>query len=194
LNDCDPNANCTDLEGSFSCACKSGFLGDGNTCTDVDECEEVGAGVLCDLSAETCVNTDGSYTCQSLGTGLVCQTAGDTSSGSLSLSGVFTGAPVMVNSCETADANAVWFRYTATVSGLHTLSATHTSAVLSAGTEVAVYGSCNLDAELLFCGTTAGLNFEDDVAMDSGNTYYIMVHTGSTMPYISNPSVSVTSP
>ena len=29
---CDANAMCTELHGSFSCACNSGFSGDGFTC------------------------------------------------------------------------------------------------------------------------------------------------------------------
>ena len=31
-NDCDVNANCTNTEGSFTCACRSGYKGDGKTC------------------------------------------------------------------------------------------------------------------------------------------------------------------
>ena len=29
---CNGNANCTNSDGSFSCACKQGFTGDGTTC------------------------------------------------------------------------------------------------------------------------------------------------------------------
>lgn len=29
---CDENADCTNTEGSYSCACKIGFTGDGTTC------------------------------------------------------------------------------------------------------------------------------------------------------------------
>ena len=31
--DCDVNAVCTDTYGSFTCTCKAGFEGDGETCT-----------------------------------------------------------------------------------------------------------------------------------------------------------------
>lgn len=31
-DDCDPNATCTNLPGSFDCACDDGFVGDGRTC------------------------------------------------------------------------------------------------------------------------------------------------------------------
>ena len=31
-NPCDTNAMCTDVPGSFTCACNSGFSGDGFTC------------------------------------------------------------------------------------------------------------------------------------------------------------------
>ena len=37
-NNCDTNAACTDTDGSFSCACKSGYAGDGVSCANIDEC------------------------------------------------------------------------------------------------------------------------------------------------------------
>ena len=32
-NECDPNALCTNMEGSYVCRCKKGFTGNGWTCT-----------------------------------------------------------------------------------------------------------------------------------------------------------------
>ena len=32
-NKCDANANCTNIVGSYSCTCKTGFSGDGFNCT-----------------------------------------------------------------------------------------------------------------------------------------------------------------
>ena len=32
-NECDPNALCTNVEGSYVCRCKKGFTGNGSTCT-----------------------------------------------------------------------------------------------------------------------------------------------------------------
>ena len=32
-DDCDVNAECTNTDGSYTCGCKSGFYGDGTTCT-----------------------------------------------------------------------------------------------------------------------------------------------------------------
>ena len=32
-HNCDVNAVCTDTDGSFTCACNSGYSGDGTTCT-----------------------------------------------------------------------------------------------------------------------------------------------------------------
>lgn len=32
-NECDPNAWCTNTEGSYSCRCIRGFKGDGKNCT-----------------------------------------------------------------------------------------------------------------------------------------------------------------
>ena len=33
MDDCHDNAVCTDTDGLFTCACKSGYSGDGKTCT-----------------------------------------------------------------------------------------------------------------------------------------------------------------
>ena len=38
-NDCDANADCTNTVGSFECACKDGFSGDGVQCDDINECD-----------------------------------------------------------------------------------------------------------------------------------------------------------
>ena len=32
-NNCDENADCTNIDGSFTCACKPGWGGDGRTCS-----------------------------------------------------------------------------------------------------------------------------------------------------------------
>ena len=59
--DCDPYALCTNTEGSRLCECNSGFLGDGETCTDIDECAVENG--YCSLYA-TCTNTMGSRECE----------------------------------------------------------------------------------------------------------------------------------
>ena len=46
--------------GSFTCTCKSGYTGDGTTCTDIGECAENSDN--CDVNA-VCTNTDGGFTC-----------------------------------------------------------------------------------------------------------------------------------
>ena len=63
-HNCDANADCTNVDGSFTCACSSGYTSqgaeEGIEC-DADEC------VLdideCDLSISVCVDNVGSYTC-----------------------------------------------------------------------------------------------------------------------------------
>ncbi|XP_065179897.1 fibrillin-2-like [Sycon ciliatum] len=57
---CDTNAVCLDSPGAYSCVCKSGFSGDGNMCSDIDECDRYPP--YCGPYA-TCQNTEGSYVC-----------------------------------------------------------------------------------------------------------------------------------
>ncbi|XP_077972829.1 uncharacterized protein LOC120338513 [Styela clava] len=71
---CHADAICTNNEGSFACACKSGYTGDGQTCNDTTQCTSVDS-TLCGLHA-TCEDTPGSYSCTCdsgfLGDGAVC--------------------------------------------------------------------------------------------------------------------------
>ena len=53
LNDCDPNATCTDTPGGYTCACNAGFDGDGFTCLSGDP---DGDGIL--SSDEVILGTD----------------------------------------------------------------------------------------------------------------------------------------
>lgn len=91
-HDCDPNALCTNTVGSFTCACKGGYEGDGKacaatgcdpgftksgaSCVDINEC--TGGSHGCDANA-TCTNSVGSHTCTCkagyTGDGATCQAA-----------------------------------------------------------------------------------------------------------------------
>lgn len=58
---CDILATCTRVDDSHTCACNTGYTGNGITCTDLDECLN-STDNNCDTSA-TCLNNVGSYTC-----------------------------------------------------------------------------------------------------------------------------------
>ncbi|MFY1831986.1 FG-GAP-like repeat-containing protein [Myxococcus fulvus] len=57
-DNCNENATCTNIGGSFTCACNAGYEGDGVTCTNIDEC----AANPC-LNGGTCTDGVNSYTC-----------------------------------------------------------------------------------------------------------------------------------
>ena len=91
LPPCVANATCTDKPGSYTCACDSGYSGDGNTggagCADVDECATGTSG--CSPNA-TCINTVGSATCVCkagfTGDGKTCNDVDECSNGSANCS------------------------------------------------------------------------------------------------------------
>ncbi|XP_020600954.1 uncharacterized protein LOC110040108 isoform X2 [Orbicella faveolata] len=59
-HNCDVNADCVNTVGSYSCMCKAGYTGDGQTCNDVDECST--SSHSCDVNA-VCNNTPASHNC-----------------------------------------------------------------------------------------------------------------------------------
>lgn len=59
---CDSNALCSDTVGSFSCRCNLGYITNGSSCIDVDECAIPENQRRCDAKA-ACENIDGSFEC-----------------------------------------------------------------------------------------------------------------------------------
>ncbi|XP_066022881.1 uromodulin-like [Pocillopora verrucosa] len=75
---CHENANCTNTMGSHECNCQLGYTGNGQNCTDIDECSEAHTVKMnkCHPNA-SCTNTQGSYNCSChpkyIGDGLNCE-------------------------------------------------------------------------------------------------------------------------
>ena len=59
-DDFNVNAECTNNDNSFSCACKTGYNGNSTFCTHIDECATITDN--CDANA-ACKNNDESYEC-----------------------------------------------------------------------------------------------------------------------------------
>lgn len=61
---CGVNAYCSNVDGVAECRCDPGFSGDGEICTDINECQEEGElADECDEIA-VCSNYEGGYTCE----------------------------------------------------------------------------------------------------------------------------------
>ncbi|TMQ02546.1 MAG: hypothetical protein E6J91_51355 [Deltaproteobacteria bacterium] len=75
-NTCEPACGAHATCQGTSCACDTGFMGDGHTCADVNECTTGNGG--CDANA-TCTNTMGGRTCACqagfVGDGMTCRAA-----------------------------------------------------------------------------------------------------------------------
>ena len=59
---CAATGRCGPVGATFTCSCNAGYMGDGRTCVDINECT---AGTPCGTSS-TCTNTTGSFTCACL--------------------------------------------------------------------------------------------------------------------------------
>ncbi|XP_072022044.1 uncharacterized protein [Amphiura filiformis] len=73
-HNCDPNASCTDTQGSFVCECNDGYSGTGVICTicDADRYGTQCGGICTCITDATCNNVDGMCTCDESNQGFEC--------------------------------------------------------------------------------------------------------------------------
>lgn len=71
---CDPNATCSGIGNAARCTCRPGFVGNGKTCADIDECNQPLL-TTCGENAD-CIEKPGSFLCKCkdgfLGDGTTC--------------------------------------------------------------------------------------------------------------------------
>jgi hypothetical protein len=91
--ECSEHASCERGADTLSCTCRDGFLGDGHTCLDIDECAQASSG--CDRQHGVCTNTEGGYACSCAG-GWWLARDGQTCVASITASQVATGK---LNTC-----------------------------------------------------------------------------------------------
>ena len=58
---CDSNAECVNKDKSYDCKCNTGYVGDGFSCGDLNEC--MSGSHKCDTDKTSCLNIIGSYAC-----------------------------------------------------------------------------------------------------------------------------------
>ncbi|XP_076803960.1 uncharacterized protein LOC143448219 isoform X1 [Clavelina lepadiformis] len=63
-HNCHEHARCTATIGSFDCTCRTGYLGNGVHCEDIDECSFSQSANLCPIANSKCVNLAGSFRCE----------------------------------------------------------------------------------------------------------------------------------
>lgn len=77
IHNCDLHATCANTQGSFTCSCNPGWIGNGTSCEDDDECAK---GIHNCHQNATCTNTIGSFTCACAdgfyGDGFTCPSCG----------------------------------------------------------------------------------------------------------------------
>ena len=113
INDCDRNAECTNLPGDYNCTCMDGFSGDGFTCEDEDECAELTAEQRAELSCHddaVCKNLVGGFNCTCIagyfGDGFECLDSDECAEGPITTAADIEDPTYGVNNCH-ADAACI---------------------------------------------------------------------------------------
>jgi len=100
IDNCDVNANCINVPGSFDCVCNSGYTGDGVACNDFDEC--LAHTDNCDVNAH-CLNKPGSFLCKCnpgfVGNGVTCVCDAESDAELCSIDNHSCGSAQAVDSC-----------------------------------------------------------------------------------------------
>lgn len=116
-------------------------------------------------------------------------------SGAIALTGDFTDDPTTGGTCDTTPTNAVWYKFTAAVSGVHGFTVENATTT-AAYTRVAVFetDACSPYGTQVTCQAPSSKTGSASATLTAGTTYLILAHTdGSTYTMI-DPKVTVSVP
>lgn len=116
-------------------------------------------------------------------------------SGAIALTGDFTDDPTVGGTCDTTPTNAVWYKFTAAVSGVHSFlveNATTTAAY----TRLAVFetDACSPYGTEVTCQSPSSKTASAGASLTAGTTYLILAHTDGGTYTMIDPKITVTPP
>lgn len=129
--------------------------------------------------------------------GMTCADALDITgaSGTISLTGDFTDDPATGGTCDTTPTNGVWYKYTAAVTGVHSITAENATTT-AAYSRIAIFetDACTPYGTELSCQLASSKVAAVGASLTAGTTYLILFHTDGGTYTMIDPKITVTPP